>query len=302
MKIIKRSGQEVDFDPEKIESAISRANLEVKETDRATEEEIKNMTDNVVELCEKSTYILNVEDIQELVETEIMNNRKFDLAKVYIRYRYKHSLARKVSPMDSQILSLVNLDNEELKTENSNKNPVIVSTQRDYIAGEVSKDISKRLLLPEKLVKAQEEGIIHIHDLDYYIQDVHNCSLVNLEDMLQNGTVISGKKIDSPKTFSTACNIATQIIAKVASSQFGGQTITLAHLAPFVQRSRDKFRKKVREEYAAIGLHLSDEQVNTIAEMRVNDDIERGIQTMQYQILTLMTCNGFYNNGCCKTA
>ena len=166
MKIIKRSGQEVDFNPEKIESAISRANLEVKETDRATEEEIKNMTDNVVELCEKSTYILNVEDIQELVETEIMNNRKFDLAKVYIRYRYKHSLARKVSPMDSQILSLVNLDNEELKAENSNKNPVIVSTQRDYIAGEVSKDISKRLLLPEKLVKAQEEGIIHIHDLD----------------------------------------------------------------------------------------------------------------------------------------
>lgn len=292
MKIIKRSGQEVDFNPEKIKSAISRANLEVKETERATDKEIEQMTDNVVELCEKSTYILNVEDIQELVETEIMNNRKFDLAKVYIRYRYKHSLARKVSPMDSQILSLVNLDNEELKTENSNKNPVIVSTQRDYIAGEVSKDISKRLLLPEKLVKAHEEGIIHIHDLDYYIQDVHNCSLVNLEDMLQNGTVISGKKIDSPKTFSTACNIATQIIAKVASSQFGGQTITLAHLAPFVQRSRDKFRKKVREEYAAIGLHLSDEQVNTIAEMRVNDDIERGIQTMQYQILTLMTCNG----------
>lgn len=764
MKIIKRSGQEVDFNPEKIKSAISRANLEVKETERATDKEIEQMTDNVVELCEKSTYILNVEDIQELVETEIMNNRKFDLAKVYIRYRYKHSLARKVSPMDSQILSLVNLDNEELKTENSNKNPVIVSTQRDYIAGEVSKDISKRLLLPEKLVKAHEEGIIHIHDLDYYIQDVHNCvdgrswiyykdsdgihyiqinelqdkynyditrdgqtfipedktyilsrngwsrikafnvretkrheksytvhpkcglpltmtgkhrvpvirdgietvvdaeelkvgdtlltikdlyidirnesfngkyvnlvefcidrcidakicntkkldkyiqykyntslwellkkigvnyqhskknmdvavldyllnnieipfdvlmsmrikckhskyslpifiplspklaklfgyiyadggvyvnesqstyqvtftntnehmiddfinafedvfeirlskiyptetstspcirstcgsrilvelfknfddshfngsgdmripkfiitgdediklaflsasfdcdgylsdtsigyttaceeycdqfheiltslgyhprkkiinargseynfknmsgtrnynnyvlsinrndekhdlyermntikentsyyqtkdaiyntktnfdeiiaitesdntitvydfqtedhwfiandiivhncSLVNLEDMLQNGTVISGKKIDSPKTFSTACNIATQIIAKVASSQFGGQTITLAHLAPFVQRSRDKFRKKVREEYAAIGLHLSDEQINTIAEMRVNDDIERGIQTMQYQILTLMTCNG----------
>lgn len=302
MKIIKRSGQEVDFNPEKIKSAISRANLEVKETERATDKEIEQMTDNVVELCENSTYTLNVEDIQEIVETEIMNNRKFDLAKVYIRYRYKHSLARKVSPMDSQILSLVNLDNEELKTENSNKNPVIVSTQRDYIAGEVSKDISKRLLLPEKLVKAHEEGIIHIHDLDYYIQDVHNCSLVNLEDMLQNGTVISGKKIDSPKTFSTACNIATQIIAKVASSQFGGQTITLAHLAPFVQRSRDKFRKKVREEYAAIGLHLSDEQVNTIAEMRVNDDIERGIQTMQYQILTLMTCNGFYNNGCCKTA
>ena len=292
MKIIKRSGQEVDFNPEKIKSAISRANLEVKETERATDKEIEQMTDNVVELCEKSTYILNVEDIQELVETEIMNNRKFDLAKVYIRYRYKHSLARKVSPMDSQILSLVNLDNEELKTENSNKNPVIVSTQRDYIAGEVSKDISKRLLLPEHLVKAHEEGIIHIHDLDYYIQDVHNCSLVNIEDMLQNGTVISGKKIDTPNKFSTACNITTQIIAKVASSQFGGQTITLAHLAPFVQRSRDKFRKKVREEYAAIGLNLSDEQVNAIAEMRVNDDIEQGVQTLQYQILTLMTCNG----------
>lgn len=764
MKIIKRSGQEVDFNPEKIKSAISRANLEVKETERATDKEIEQMTDNVVELCEKSTYILNVEDIQELVETEIMNNRKFDLAKVYIRYRYKHSLARKVSPMDSQILSLVNLDNEELKTENSNKNPVIVSTQRDYIAGEVSKDISKRLLLPERLVKAHEEGIIHIHDLDYYIQDVHNCvdgrswiyykdsdgihyiqinelqdkynyditrdgqtfipedktyilsrngwsrikafnvretkrheksytihpkcglpltmtgkhrvpvirdgietvvdaeelkvgdtlltikdlyidirnesfsgkyvnlvefcidrcidakicntkkldkyiqykyntslwellkkigvnyqhskknmdvavldyllnnieipfdvlmsmrikckhskyslpifiplspklaklfgyiyadggvyvnesqstyqvtftntneymiddfinafedvfeirlskiyptetstspcirstcgsrilvelfknfddshfngsgdmripkfiitgdediklaflsasfdcdgylsdtsigyttaceeycdqfheiltslgyhprkkiinargseytfknmsgtrnynnyvlsinrndekhdlyermttikentsyyqtkdaiyntktnfdeivaitesddtitvydfqtedhwfiandiivhncSLVNIEDMLQNGTVISGKKIDTPNKFSTACNITTQIIAKVASSQFGGQTITLAHLAPFVQRSRNKFRKKVREEYAAIGLNLSDEQVNAIAEMRVNDDIEQGVQTLQYQILTLMTCNG----------
>ena len=292
MKIIKRNGAEVTFDELKITAAIEKANAEVVETDRLTEEEIDNMTNNVKYQCEKMKRALSVEEIQNLVENEIMKLNAFAVARKYITYRYKRALVRKANTTDEQILSLIECDNEEVKQENSNKNPTVNSVQRDYMAGEVSKDITKRLLLPEDIVKAHEEGIIHFHDSDYFAQHMHNCCLVNLEDMLQNGTVISETMIERPKSFSTACNIATQIIAQVASSQYGGQSISLAHLAPFVDVSRQKLRKEVREEFAKEGISVTEEQINEVAEHRVRKEINRGVQMIQYQVITLMTTNG----------
>lgn len=292
MKIIKRNGQEVQFDELKISAAIEAANNEVVETDRLSEEEIDNMTNNVKYRCEKIQRALSVEEIQNLVEDEIMKLNAFAVARKYITYRYKRALVRKANTTDEQILSLIECDNEEVKQENSNKNPTVNSVQRDYMAGEVSKDITKRLLLPEDIVKAHEEGVIHFHDSDYFAQHMHNCCLVNLEDMLQNGTVISETMIERPKSFSTACNIATQIIAQVASSQYGGQSISLSHLAPFVDVSRQKFRREVREEFEQENITASDEQINGLAELRVRNEIKRGVQMIQYQVITLMTTNG----------
>ncbi len=292
MKIIKRNGKEVEFDASKISAAIIAANNEVVETDRLSEEDIDNMTNNVKYRCEKMGRALNVEEIQNLVEDEIMKLNAFEIARKYITYRYKRALVRKSNTTDEQILSLIECDNEEVKQENSNKNPTVNSVQRDYMAGEVSKDITRRLLLPSDIVKAHEEGIIHFHDSDYFAQHMHNCDLVNLEDMLQNGTVISETMIESPKSFYTACNIATQIIAQVASSQYGGQSITLSHLAPFVNKSRVKYREQVREELEEAGLEVSEETVNKLAEIRVRDEVKRGVQTIQYQVITLMTTNG----------
>lgn len=292
MKIIKRNGTEVLFDESKITAAIQKANNEVVETERLTEEEIDNITNNVKYQCGKMLRALSVEEIQNLVEDEIMKLNAFTVARKYITYRYKRALIRKSNTTDEQILSLIECDNEEVKQENSNKNPTVNSVQRDYMAGEVSKDITKRLLLPDDIVKAHEEGIIHFHDSDYFAQHMHNCCLVNLEDMLQNGTVISETMIERPKSFSTACNIATQIIAQVASSQYGGQSITLSHLAPFVDVSRQKLRKEVKKEMESTGIHLSEEEINKIAELRVREEIKRGVQTIQYQVVTLMTTNG----------
>ena len=292
MKIIKRNGTEVQFDELKITAAIEKANKEVVETERLSEEDIDNITNNVKYQCQKMNRALSVEEIQNLVEDEIMKLNAFSVPRKYITYRYKRALVRKANTTDEQILSLIECDNEEVKQENSNKNPTVNSVQRDYMAGEVSKDITKRLLLPEHIVKAHEEGIIHFHDSDYFAQHMHNCCLVNLEDMLQNGTVISETMIERPKSFSTACNIATQIIAQVASSQYGGQSISLAHLAPFVDVSRQKLRKEVREEFEQEGIEVTEQQINELAEYRVRKEVNRGVQMIQYQVITLMTTNG----------
>ena len=292
MKIIKRSGSEVIFDMEKIEAAIRKANESVVESEKMTEAQIRGITMSVENACSSMQRSPSVEEIQDMVENQIMNQRAFSVARNYITYRYKRALIRKSNSTDEQILSLLECNNEEVKQENSNKNPTVNSVQRDYMAGEVSKDITKRFLLPADIVDAHEKGIIHFHDADYFAQHMHNCCLVNLEDMLQNGTVISETMIDKPKSFSTACNIATQSIAQIASSQYGGQSISLAHLAPFVQVSREKFRKEVRKELELVGVPADDETVNRIAECRVKEEINRGVQMIQYQVITLMTTNG----------
>ena len=292
MNIIKRNGTEVVFDNSKIVAAVEKANTEVPEIERLTKEEIEDITNSVEEECSSMSRTLNVEEIQNLVEDEIMKREHFSVARKYITYRYKRALVRKANTTDDQILSLIECANEEVKQENSNKNPTINSVQRDYMAGEVSKDITKRLLLPEDVVKAHEDGIILFHDSDYFAQHMHNCCLVNLEDMLQNGTVISETMIEKPKSFSTACNVATQIIAQVASSQYGGQSITLSHLAPFVDISRKKYRKIVAENMKNEGIEVTEEQINSLAEKNVKEEIKRGVQILQYQVITLMTTNG----------
>ena len=266
MKIIKRSGAEAVFDISKIIIAINKANHEVVEAERLTADQIKEIAQYIEDSCKDANHALNVEDIQDLVEDQLMDKRAFSVARKYITYRYKRALVRKSNSTDEQILSLIECNNEEVKQENSNKDSTVNSVQRDYMAGEVSKDITRRFLLPEDIVEAHEQGIIHFHDADYFAQHMHNCDLVNLEDMLQNGTVISGTRIDKPHSFSTACNIATQIIAQVASSQYGGQSISLAHLAPFVQISREKFRRMVRKEMEEAGIPVTEEQINLIAE------------------------------------
>ncbi len=291
MKIIKRSGQEAVFDEEKIINAVRKANKEVNEISRISEEDIKALADSVTEECAHMGRSVNVEEIQDMVEDRLMDKKAFVLARKYITYRYSRALVRKANTTDAQILTLIECNNEEVKQENSNKNPTVNSVQRDYMAGEVSKDLTRRLLLPDDIVAAHDQGIIHFHDADYFAQHMHNCDLVNLEDMLQNGTVISGTLIERPHSFSTACNIATQIIAQVASNQYGGQSISLTHLAPFVEVSRQKIRREVAEELAGVG--VSDEaQIAKIAEKRLRDEIKRGIQTIQYQVVTLLTTNG----------
>lgn len=292
MKIIKRSGAEVVFDLDKIINAIRKANETVREEDKLTEDEIDAIAEVVADHCEEMKHSPNVEEIQDMVENQLMKYNAYTMARNYITYRYKRALVRKSNSTDEQILTLLECNNEEVKQENSNKNPTVNSVQRDYMAGEVSKDITKRFLLPQDIVEAHEQGIIHFHDADYFAQHMHNCCLVNLEDMLQNGTVISETMIDTPKSFSTACNVATQCIAQIASSQYGGQSISLAHLAPFVQVSRLKLRREVREEMEKMNISLSDEQINEIAEMRVREEINRGVQMIQYQVITLMTTNG----------
>ncbi len=292
MKIIKRNGAEVEFDRQKIVKAIIKANEAGDGEPELTRRQIDYISLVIEDYCETLGRALSVEEIQELVETHIIQQNAPETAKRYIRYRYTRNLARQSNTTDARILSLIECDNEEVKQENSNKNPEVVSVQRDYIAGEVSKDLTRRILLPPDVVQAHDEGIIHFHDADYFAVKEHNCDLVNLEDMLQNGTVISGTKIETPHSFSTACNIATQIIAQVASCQYGGQSITLTHLAPFVDVSRQKIRRDVREEFAMAGLEATDEIVNKIAEKRVREEIKKGVQTIQYQVVTLMTTNG----------
>ena len=292
MKIIKRSGTEVKFDIKKITEAIRKANSEVMEKEQLSEEMILELSNNVSKACKKAKYALGVEEIQNLVENELMKVHAYNVARKYITYRYKRALVRKSNSTDEQILSLIECNNEEVKQENSNKNPTVNSVQRDYMAGEVSKDITKRFLLPEEIVKAHEEGVIHFHDSDYFAQHMHNCCLVNLEDMLQNGTVISETMIERPKSFSTACNVATQIIAQIASSQYGGQSITLSHLAPFVDVSRQKIIKEVIKEFQEQDIKATDEQIAKVAEMRVRSEIKKSCQIIQYQVVTLMTTNG----------
>ena len=292
MNIIKRSGMEVTFDADKIEEAVKKANASVKENDRLSQAQIKTVVKNVTKLCSEMKRSPNVEEIQDMVEEEIMKQHTYKLASNYITYRYKRELVRKSNSTDQQILSLLECNNEEVLQENSNKNPIVNSVQRDYMAGEVSKDITKRFLLPSDIVEAHEKGLIHFHDADYFAQHMHNCCLVNLEDMLQNGTIISETMIERPRSFSTACNVATQAIAQIASSQYGGQSITLSHLAPFVQVSREKFRREVREELNAQQIEASDELVAKMAEMRVHREIKQGVQMIQYQVITLMTTNG----------
>ena len=292
MKIIKRSGSEVKFDAQKITAAITKANYEVPVKERLSKEQIMDMTNIVENICIDANRALNVEEIQDLVEEQIMDKRAFTVARKYITYRYDRALIRKSNSTDKQILSLLECNNEEVKQENSNKNPTVNSVQRDYMAGEVSKDITKRFLLPAEVIRAHEQGIIHFHDSDYFAQHMHNCCLVNLEDMLQNGTVVSETMIETPKSFSTACNIATQSIAQIASSQYGGQSISLTHLAPFVDVSRQKYRKQVEEEFKKTGIQYSGKQVDEVAELRVLDEIKRGVQMIQYQVITLMTTNG----------
>ena len=292
MKIIKRSGTEETFNIDKIIAAISKANKEVATINRMSEEQVQEIAQNVTQICADMNRALNVEEIQDLVENQIMNKRAFAVARKYITYRYTRALVRKSNSTDKQIMSLLECQNEEVLQENSNKNPAVNSVQRDYMAGEVSKDITRRFLLPEDIVRAHEQGIIHFHDSDYFAQHMHNCCLVNLDDMLQNGTVISETMIDTPKSFSTACSIATQSIAQIASSQYGGQSISLAHLAPFVNVSRMKFRRQVREEFEKSGISCTEEQINEVAELRVKDEIKRGVQMIQYQVITLMTTNG----------
>ena len=292
MKIIKRSGVEVNFDLKKIIAAIKKANSSVKEEDRLTEEVIDEIASVVADHCEEMRRAPSVEEIQDMVENQLMKYRAYTISRNYITYRYKRALVRKSNSTDEQILSLLECNNEEVKQENSNKNPTVNSVQRDYMAGEVSKDITKRFLLSPDIVEAHEQGVIHFHDADYFAQHMHNCCLVNLEDMLQNGTVISETMIDRPKSFSTACNVATQSIAQIASCQYGGQSISLSHLAPFVNVSREKFRKKVRTEMEEMGVNATEEQINAIAERRVKDEIRQGVQIIQYQVITLMTTNG----------
>lgn len=292
MKIIKRNKAEVDFDITKIVNAVTKANNAAKESERMTTTQIKRIADSVEKQCEKVSRALSVEEIQDLVEKQIMAHGAYEVAKLYITYRYTRTLVRQSNTTDDSILTLIECNNEELKQENSNKNPTVNSVQRDYMAGEVSKDITNRILLPEEIVEAHSQGIIHFHDSDYFAQHMHNCDLVNLEDMLQNGTVISGTMIEKPHSFSTACNIATQIIAQVASNQYGGQSISLTHLAPFVQISREKIRKIVDKEMADIGVTLSEEKTTELVEKRLRDEIERGVQTIQYQVVTLLTTNG----------
>ena len=292
MKIIKRNGAEVVFDIDKIIMAVTKANDAVDEKVRMTPLQIERISQSVQIACEEMGRSPSVEEIQDLVEKAIMAHGAFEVAKEYITYRYTRSLLRQSNTTDDRILSLIECNNEEVKQENANKNPTINAVQRDYMAGEVSKDITSRILLPKEVVDAHEAGIIHFHDADYYAQHMHNCDLVNLEDMLQNGTVISGTLIEKPHSFSTACNIATQIIAQVASSQYGGQSISLAHLAPFVQISREKIRASVQKEAEAFGATADQEQINKIAEERLRDEIRRGVQTIQYQVVTLLTTNG----------
>ncbi len=292
MKIIKRSGAEVIFDPEKIIIAISKANDSVVPSARMTPIQIKRIAEDVESAALNINRSLSVEEIQDMVEDQIMNQRAFEVARRYITYRYTRALVRKSNTTDEQILSLIECNNEEVKQENSNKNPTVNSVQRDYMAGEVSKDITKRILLPSDIVTAHEQGIIHFHDADYFAQHMHNCDLVNLEDMLQNGTVISGTMIEKPHSFSTACNISTQIIAQVASCQYGGQSISLTHLAPFVDVSRQKIKKQVIEEFKSINQDATEEQINEITEKRLRDEVKSGVQMIQYQVVTLMTTNG----------
>ncbi len=292
MKIIKRSGAEVVFDPQKIVIAITKANESVVPSSRMTPIQIKRIAEDVESAAMNINRSLNVEEIQDMVEDQIMNQRAFDVARNYITYRYNRALVRKSNTTDEQILSLIECNNEEVKQENSNKNPTVNSVQRDYMAGEVSKDITKRLLLPKDIVEAHEQGIIHFHDADYFAQHMHNCDLVNLEDMLQNGTVISGTFIEKPHSFSTACNIATQIIAQVASCQYGGQSISLTHLAPFVDISRKKIRAQVERELEEVDEALPNDKIDKITESRLREEIRSGIQTIQYQVVTLMTTNG----------
>jgi len=292
MNIIKRSGQEVIFDATKIEDAVKKANGTVQENDRLSGGQIHTVVDSVPSQCAGLKRSPNVEEIQDMVQEEIMKQRAYKVATNYITYRYKRELIRKSNSTDKQILSLLECSNEEVLQENSNKNPVVNSVQRDYMAGEVSKDITKRFLLPQDIVEAHEKGIIHFHDSDYFAQHMHNCCLVNLEDMLQNGTIISETMIERPHSFSTACNIATQAIAQIASSQYGGQSITLSHIAPFVQVSREKFQKEVRQELKTQQIEADEETVAEMAEMRVRREIKQGVQMIQYQVITLMTTNG----------
>ena len=292
MKIIKRNGSEVTFDITKIINAITKANNVVDEDLRMTNTQIHRIADSVEKACIELGRSPSVEEIQDMVEEQIMAHGAYEVAKRYITYRYTRSLVRQANTTDDRILALIECNNEEAKQENSNKNPVVNSTQRDYMAGEVSRDITNRLLLPQDIVEAHEEGIIHFHDSDYYAQHMHNCDLVNLEDMLQNGTVITDTLIERPHSFATACNIATQIVAQVASNQYGGQSISLAHLAPFVQVSRDKIRAIVRDEISTLGVIPTKEQVDEIVEKRLRDEIRRGVQTIQYQVVTLLTTNG----------
>ena len=292
MKIIKRNGSEAVFDITKIIQAIGRANRTAAESEQLTPTQIQRIAERVELNCKEMNRSPGVEEIQDLVETQIMAHGAYDVAKKYITYRYTRNLVRQANTTDDQILSLIECNNEEVKQENSNKNPTVNSVQRDYMAGEVSKDITRRILLPQDIVEAHEAGIIHFHDSDYFAQHMHNCDLVNLEDMLQNGTVISGTMIEKPHSFSTACNIATQIIAQVASNQYGGQSISLAHLAPFVQVSREKIRRSVEREVKAMGRPLPEALVTQMVENRLLDEIQRGVQTIQYQVVTLLTTNG----------
>jgi len=291
MNIIKRNGQEMVFDIEKIINAIKKANREIESIARITDEQIEEIAKDVAFECQRVERSVGVEEIQDMVENRLMNLKAFVLARKYITYRYTRALVRKSNTTDSRILSLIECNNEEVKQENSNKNPTVNSVQRDYMAGEVSKDLTRRVLLPDDIVAAHDQGIIHFHDADYFAQHMHNCDLVNLEDMLQNGTVISGTLIEKPHSFSTACNIATQIIAQVASNQYGGQSISLTHLAPFVDISRKKIRKEVAEELSVAG--ITDEKlIAKIAEKRLRDEVRKGIQMIQYQVVTLLTTNG----------
>ncbi|MEE0969285.1 MAG: anaerobic ribonucleoside-triphosphate reductase, partial [Clostridia bacterium] len=292
MKVIKRNASEVDFDITKIITAITKANEAVTEEARMTPLQVRRIAERVVHSCEALGRSPAVEEIQDMVESQIMAHGAFEVAKSYITYRYVRNLVRQSNTTDDKILSLIECNNEEAKQENSNKNPIINSTQRDYMAGEVSRDITNRILLPKDIVDAHNEGLIHFHDADYFAQHMHNCDLVNLEDMLNNGTVITGTLIERPHSFSTACNIATQIIAQVASNQYGGQSISLTHLAPFVQVSREKIQKEVRAENEEIGRELSENELARIVERRLRDEIRRGVQTIQYQVVTLLTTNG----------
>ena len=292
MKIIKRSGKEVIFDIEKIIIAIQKANNEVSEAERLTQEQIDELAKSVEDACTSYNRAPGVEEIQDLVENKLMALNAYNIARKYITYRYRRNLVRQSNTTDDQIMTLIECNNEEVKQENSNKNPTVNSVQRDYMAGEVSKDITKRILLPREIVEAHEAGLIHFHDMDYFAQHMHNCDLVNLEDMLQNGTVISGTMIEKPHSFSTACNIATQIIAQVASNQYGGQSISLTHLAPFVQISREKISKIVDAEFESAGIVVDAEKKSKIVEDRLRDEIRKGVQTIQYQVVTLLTTNG----------
>ena len=308
MKIIKRSGMEVDFDVTKIAAAVRKANNSVVDYEKISEDEIIKLSETIENACSNMQHTPTVEDIQDMVENQLMSMKKFTLARNYITYRYRRELVRKSNTTDDQILSLIECNNEEVKQENSHKNPTVNSVQRDYMAGEVSKDITKRFLLPADIWDAHEKGLIHFHDADYFAQHMHNCCLVNLEDMLQNGTVISGTMIDTPKSFSTTCNIATQVVAQIASAQYGGQTIALSHLIPFVDVSRKKIYNRMVANFNKMGLAVSDSKLRSLVEAELDEEISRGVQMIQYQLITLMTTNGqapfvsiFMNIGDCKS-